>query len=168
MKLTVSTISETSEDIPRDLTDVIRALRQCEEPFFILEKSAGNFLQGAWNEPHGYYLEYYQSGVPGHHNSQRNVPVETVCELVNRYRSSDASWRDLCEWRHIPPPEEDDDGRDVCLGTLEGVALRHLLTDLERNGVPCRLEPQEAQFNVFVPAEFGDDARAIVRSLFPL
>ncbi len=168
MKLTVSTTNVTSEDVPQDLSAVIRALAQRDESYFILEDSEGTFLQGTWSISHGYSLEFYQADVPGYHNSREPLPLETVAELVNRYRSSDASWIELCHWNHIPLLEDDDDSGDVCLGHFEGLAVRHLIKDLERNEVPCRVERQKDGFKVFVPSEFGDDAHAILRSLFPL
>lgn len=165
MKLTISTVDAPTENVPWDLSPVINELQHKEEAYFILAASEFDFLQGSASGSEGYHLEFFQTDVDGHYASKVPLRASVVSEIANRYRRGAGNWKDLCEWDYHEPLEEVVDGN---LGNFEGVALRHVLRELERNNIPCMLERSEQGFSVFVSPDNEARGRDLIRGLFPL
>jgi hypothetical protein len=182
MKLTVSRvdelIAEINEELPDDLAPMLEILQQEEGSFFVLTRDNGDFLQGSWHPPDGYYMEYNEPAPECLHRTLDLVPSEITANILNLFRLEAPGWKDLWEWQPYDPRapveadsppegEVDEDAEDACMGNFEGVALRHVLKELERHEIPCRVEPDGVGFQVYVPAEFNKKGRDLIAALFP-
>ncbi len=87
-------------------------------------------------------------------------------DIARRYLEGDDTWKKDPEWEHfdIEGVEEEEDGS---LGFFDGLGLRQVISELEKNDIEVRVEAQENGFNIFTTPAKALLARQVIADLFP-
>lgn len=167
MELTLSTLPEPIHEIPSDLRPVLEVLTTVENSFFILARRGLEFIQGGADSDGGFFLEYTENGVEGIHQYRQPLALDVVADITRRYVDGDDTWKEELEWVPLSSDEAEVEEEDGSLGFFDGLGLRKVISELERNHIEVRVEHQQDGFMVFTTPEKARRAKRLIAELFP-
>ncbi len=165
MRLVISTIPDPIDEIPEDLAALLDVLAPIEGASFALTESEYTFLRGEQVENDQFLLQYSNDSEDGYHEYKTLLDSISAAQIANRYASGDSGWKDAQHWEHVIIAEGEEPGS---LGFFDGVGLKQVISELERNDLDVRVEPLNHGFMVFTTEEHATKAKQLIAEMFPM